>query len=179
MTTLPSFRTFGSLGRTYQFNATRSSILFYTLFLKKDFGCFISVFLLSLKMRFFAILALSAKFMLPIFADDDDLAIPPGDIPTTCQVTCAAVVQQANTCQALAAAAAPADDDKRRWFGRFKLENDHDAPTTADPCICKNATSAVNTIAPPYDTCVQANGATTTGKPLPSSPSDYDSDVQK
>jgi hypothetical protein len=35
----------------------------------------------SLKMRFFAILVLSATSVLPIFADDDDLAIPPGDIP--------------------------------------------------------------------------------------------------
>jgi hypothetical protein len=157
------------------------SILFYTpFFFKKkgggmggDFSCFILVFLLSPKMRFFAILALSITFVLPIFADDDDLAIPPGDIPTACLVTCAAVVQQANTCQALAAAAAPADDDKRRWFGGFK-RGDDDAPTTADPCICKNATFAVNTIAPPCDSCVQANGATTTGKSLPSSISNCD-----
>jgi hypothetical protein len=67
-------------------------------------------------MRFLAILALSATFV-PI-ADDDDLAIPPRDIPTTCLVTCAAVVKQANTCQALAAAAAPADDDKEKMVRR-------------------------------------------------------------
>lgn len=142
-------------------------------------SCFISAFLLSLKMRFFAILAISATFVLPIFGDDDDLAIPPGDIPTACLVTCAAVAQQANACQTLAAAAAPADDDKRRWFGGFKRDNDYDAPTTADPCICKNATFAVNTIAPPCDTYVQADGATTTGKFLPSSLSDHDFDLQK
>jgi hypothetical protein len=129
-------------------------------------------------MRFFAILVLSATFVLPIFADDDDLAIPPGDIPTACLVTCAAVVQQANTCRALVAAASPADDDKRKWFGGIKRDDDDDAPTTADPCICKNATFSVNTIAPPCDTCVQANGATTACESPPST-SNCDFDLQK
>jgi hypothetical protein len=129
--------------------------------------------------RFFAILVLSATFVLPIFADDDDLATLPGDISITCLVTYAAVVQQANTCQSLAAAAAPADDNKERWFGGFKRDDDDDddAPTTADPCICKNATFSVNTIAPPCDICVQANGATTTGKSLPSFTSNCDFDL--
>ena len=80
-----------------QRNAVFNFILYF-FFLEKDFSCFISVFLLSLKMRFLVILALSATFVLPIFADDDDLAIPLGDIPTTCLATRVAVVQQANTC---------------------------------------------------------------------------------
>jgi hypothetical protein len=96
-------------------NSAQRGLQFYFIpfFFKKKFQL-LYLSISSLKIRFFAILILSATFVLPIFADDDDLAIPPGDIPITCLVTCAAVVQQANTCQALAAAAAPADDDKRR-----------------------------------------------------------------
>jgi hypothetical protein len=67
---------------------------------------------------------------------------------------------------ALAAAAAPADDDKRRWFRGVKRDDNDDAPTTADPCIYKNVTLSANIIAPLYDTYIQANSATTTGKPL-------------
>lgn len=113
-------------------------------------------------MHLSATIVLLATFIIPIFGDDADPAIPAGDIPTTCLVTCAPVIAQANTCQVQEVAAAPAGDDKRRWFGGFKRDDD-DPPTTADPCICHNATFAVNTLAPPCDDCIQANGATTTG----------------
>jgi hypothetical protein len=123
-------------------------------------------------MRFLAILALVTAFIPPTIADDGDPAINPADIPTPCTVLCTPIVQLANGCQAISAAPGPADDDKRRWLNSVFLHrrDDDDGPpaTTADPCICNNATVAFNTVAPPCDTCIQANGATTAGLSLPS-----------
>lgn len=126
-------------------------------------------------MRFLALLAVSAAFILPILADEDDeegAAISPADIPTQCTVLCAPIVQVANGCQAKAAAAKPAEmDDKKRylksWMKREDDDDDDDEmpmATTPDPCICNNGTVNINTAGPACDTCIQQNGATTKGK---------------
>ena len=65
-------------------------------------------------MHFLALLAVSASLIISILADDNDLALPTGDIPNVCNLTvlCASVVQLAKGWQAITAAAAPSDDDK-------------------------------------------------------------------